>query len=1171
MKNFLCRRVLPLICVAALTLPLCCVAASAAWDPEEDESDLYSVAAWESALTLPQSLAVDLSVYIKGFYAGGSVAPVDIFWQFIDHYIELSGRGEVSLAELHSLCEAYNDVFNSKPTVSPLMQIILDGRAFGNDLFSIMMLGKVVDFTVRYDSDLGVYRIYCEDVAAYAVDSLGRYPYAKGSDRDHWISKDDAEYATMNGVVNIYTTERLSKLIITMEESGLSAKLKTLPGSDGNPKYYGIYAGGKFYADANGNPYVSPYNSNEWEINNARPDSMITDENGNIVQQVINGNYTGIDVGGLTVTLPNGDINFIDSITYDNSSKTYNIDASQTVYEGDTYNYYTYNYSYEWTYHVNYTSITYIGQTEEYDKYYEVYYELPDGRDSADLTREELEQLNLAIDVIPYGRSTDDTSLRSLYHFDGDTKDSSYWNYTTGLTWNKGASLTYMDAGVFNGALYLDETEHDFTMKLPSGLGAGDFTLQFRYYQSHTATPQTDSYIKFGDTVLMQFDGDAFRNSSGTALAETPVGTWNEIALIRDSGKLYYYLNGVSIGSVDLTSAFGTDVTFHFGSSQQTYKYFDELRILNYALVTGGVNYEPTSVPHDTNLALVLPTDSTPVADEYWSITSSGENLFTEYDIGGGTASEEFVSDYGESMGGYTYYNSFTPSNVAFPQWGLCYNYNQAQSYDGYTSLTNLQPGGKVTKSSSTNSRTYGYNKGLMTALWHQSESYASAPYNTYLADGTYTLSVVLSDGTVSSFTFTTATGVEYSDSAVFDWGTIGTYSLYHEQNRNSSSQSFKNWQLGQYLYIEPNEGTTIDIRHIELVVGDSTDLKAEFVSAIVGLSPDQLNTPTLAVRTDLEITGIQIGGVRPSIPQKGQVWALVESQRITSIQIYNGSAWEACDGRIWTGSRWIPASSYNVITLQDMYDIADATPDYEYIYSESGFWSWWQKSWNAFQERLFKALESAGLGAGCDHAYAIQSTTEATCSDPGERIYRCPLCDGEYIEEIPALGHDWIQTEETEDVYQLPEGTSCPTCSSLDFDLQLDEETAAYSCTCNSCQISWTVPAEVEAGKRVYRCSRCDATTTDPNQDQGFFDALGNFLADGVEWITAKLKQLVDSLSGITATLEEYAAQLEGVGGQFPSFLAAAVEVMPEDLMITVWFSVIVMIALAVWLKFFR
>lgn len=168
------------------------------------------------------------------------------------------------------------------------------------------------------------------------------------------------------------------------------------------------------------------------------------------------------------------------------------------------------------------------------------------------------------------------------------------------------------------------------------------------------------------------------------------------------------------------------------------------------------------------------------------------------------------------------------------------------------------------------------------------------------------------------------------------------------------------------YLFVGFNPKTdkvpTQPIVYMELVKGTSTDLKAEFHEDVAILDKDDQFKPTLAVRTDLEITDYQIGGVRPAIPSKGLVYALVQSGHITSLQIYNGQAWEAVDGRIWTGERWIPYSSYNIITLQDMYDISDTTNDYEYIYTETGFWSWWQRSWNEFTGKLFGLL---GGGAG--------------------------------------------------------------------------------------------------------------------------------------------------------------------------------------------------------------
>lgn len=74
------------------------------------------------------------------------------------------------------------------------------------------------------------------------------------------------------------------------------------------------------------------------------------------------------------------------------------------------------------------------------------------------------------------------------------------------------------------------------------------------------------------------------------------------------------------------TTAFGDIILVHFGDEQQTFKYFDEFRFVSKSLY-GQYNYTPTSVPFDTNLTLVLPDSQIPLADEYWSITASSDNL----------------------------------------------------------------------------------------------------------------------------------------------------------------------------------------------------------------------------------------------------------------------------------------------------------------------------------------------------------------------------------------------------------------------------------------------------------------------------------------------------------------------------------------------------------------
>ena len=674
--------------------------------------------------------------------------------------------------------------------------------------------------------------------------------------------------------------------------------------------------GNGVYADSAGLPFAAWVNEGQAAINQPRPDTSVKDEtgeaakdeNGQIIDNSTNDNSTNIDLSGMTITLPNGDVQIADAVIYDESTKTYYIDSHDTTNINITYNYH-------WEYHINYTSITYIGQTEQYDKYYEVYYELPDGRDSADLTAEDLEQLDFALDVVGYARSADDTSLRALYHFDGDTHDSSYWNYCSDFVWHEGASLTYMDAGAFNGALYLDEGNHRFTFVLPSNIGDGNFTMSFRYYQSATPAPQYDSAFYFwtnkdGSAVknVLAFDGALLHASNG-ATVSLSTGTWNEICLQRHDGYIYYMLNGVCWASVSDPTFYYASIGVQFGSKQQTYRYLDEFRFVNKALYEAP--YECPSVPFDTNLSLVLPDSAKPVADEYWSF----DKTITPYWC-------------------YDFTNSTLPSCSATNYPGDLATFGGGSQKEGYVHIAG----------SATGSLTFyppGQTKGDGSEVFPR-----AAAAGDWYSKLPLTCQVVTKDGSMYAMTVTMPDGRRppINASQTFDWGTMNF--------------------TGQMLNLKVNAGSALDVVYIELVPGTEANTGHKWVTQIVPV--ESYEKPTLAVRTDIPITGKQIGGPRPSLPEKGLVWAMVEGGVIKSIQIYNGQAWQACDGRIFTGTRWIPYGSYNIITMKDFYDVVDASgQDFSYIYSETGFWNWWQKSWNTFTNRFFSALESAGLDTG--------------------------------------------------------------------------------------------------------------------------------------------------------------------------------------------------------------
>lgn len=872
-------------------------------------------------------------------------------------------------------------------------------------------------------------------------------------------------------------------------------------------------AGTNIFVDPNGFPYVAPVEG-RYALDSSRKDTNVkeTDGEGNVteIDNSVTDNSTNIDLSGMSVTFPDGTFQYIDQLIYDDSTKTYYVD-SHDQYET--------NYHYTYQYHINYTSITYIGQTEEYNKYYEVYYELPDGRSSADLSREELEQLNISMDVIPYDRAADDARLRSLYHFDGDTRDSSYWNYCTSFDWDYGGSITYMDASTFGGALYLDEQPHGFTLTLPSELGTDDFTIQFRYYQSHTQAPAMDSYISSGSTTLLGMTGKYFFPGSDTSVTPvwfTNVGTWNEIALIRSHGTLYYYVNGVRSASKALTAALTDKLEFIFGTTQQTYKYLDELRVLSYALVPDGSNYTPTSVPYDTNLALVLPEGYIAVADEYWSVNLSDD----------ATSAANFTA--GDQLPA-----GFETSGLAI-----------SSGTNGMT-FTPTSSGSWLRVPTGTNDRYFGFS-----------------------------LNFTLSSGDILKYTGVSRRG-EFSKSLNSPSSSMSSLTIPELFFTGGSIKGSSN-----YIYVYLDQ--PVEIAALEWFVTSACSSQSAAVTALnaysdafsaghesnVVLIEEGLDADLLAVKTDIPITGHQIGGVRPSLPVKGQVWALVESGYIRSLQIYTGSAWEAVDGRIWTGSRWIPYSSFNVITLKDMSDIVDGSGNYEYIYTEEGFWGWLQRWLNEFKQDLFAILR--GGKDTCSHAYVDEVITEATCTEPGQRRRTCSLCGESVLEDVPALGHDWLPVEVIQDHYDLPAGTVCPGCGSDAFSFVLDDD-GVFHCSCPGCDTSWDVQGDLIYGETTYQCSRCDETYVESNEgSSGLFESLGNFLSDGVRWVGSKLSQLVESLSGLNDAFRGFAERIRSMGGEFPALIGAFFAIMPEDLMTVIWFGLIAVVTLLAWRKWF-
>lgn len=625
------------------------------------------------------------------------------------------------------------------------------------------------------------------------------------------------------------------------------------------------------------------------------------------------------------------------------------------------------------TYNIDYTQVTYIGASEEYEAY-EYYYRLPDGRSSADMTAEDLEQLNLNYDVMNYGKAADDGRLRSLYHLDGNTEDASYWVNDTSFTWKTNPSIEYLEATNFEGCLYLDEQDHAFELKLPSRLSASDFTLQFRYYhygygdtENNTATNYTDLVVQSVDSTTQNAYSTLFTNLAGTLTTNstTPIGQWSEVAVIRDGAILYTYVNGVVISSKAFVDVLGDTLVFDF-KDVAVRRMIDEIRVFNYAMYEAGESYTPITVPMDTNLVLILPDEAVPLPDAYWDFNTDG-NLLTYQDFTQG----ETYPIYNISAGTPQYFNYTTTAPLFSSVQALAMPVGSDKTdmnYVVYSDYLHLQtyslesdnyykfPLPNVSRFQQSASP-YGWysGSGAVVPLTFKSNRGAFENVSGLVAGTEYSFTLVLSDGSQFSHSFTyqgaslqsgfTAQEMylyySYTD---FEWGRL----LYQWNGMNGSSGYNAN-----VVCIQPLRD--LDIVYMELKEGEPNDQSDAYKTVIYNESDIEPNT--IAVRSTVPVRSWRIGGVRPTLPYKGDVWFNIQGSRITSTQIYNGYMWVEVDCRIWTGERWAWPNYFDILTQQDMTDIKGTT-DNVYIQDTDGYYSWITEQWKSLLDLLNQIVD---------------------------------------------------------------------------------------------------------------------------------------------------------------------------------------------------------------------
>lgn len=521
------------------------------------------------------------------------------------------------------------------------------------------------------------------------------------------------------------------------------------------------------------------------------------------------------------------------SLTYNPSTQTYNVQFSD-------------NRSYTYQFYYDYTYITYIGSSAEYREAYKVYYELPDGRSSGDLTADELKGLSLQFDMVNYDKAASDTLTRALYPFDGDVENVSY--FENNATWVIGASTEYLEASEgFGGALVYDEklkSRLNFIADTPFDVSDG-FTIQMRLY--FYGSPS-------GGSFNILFNGDAIFPRSSASWA-------------------------------------GSTINWSTGDSSLT-NWYDFLSIWNNGITVR----EWTGVDFDS--------------DEY-------------------------------GLGSF----DFAPKSIPVGQW-FDFTIVYVPPSAGFVSTTFEQYYNDPTYSG----RYYVYVNGVLiaTQVYKPYSSYTSAAYFRY----------VKGDSGVAWDSTSSEVGQAYAAPPL---------------------TSFR----GLSIFSPLTDGNLVLIDNLRIVntalytgVQSFTPTPVPFDTNLVYVLPSVagLNDNTVAIMSQLPVSGYRVGGIRPTDPTlaAGYVYMHIDGEFVDSVQQYNGSYWEEVTARLYTGVRWIPVTAFNVYTLEDMFDIIDPDADgggnsVDSIYQ---YYLWWSGEWGSFQQwlqgtmaTLIEAIQNSGSG----------------------------------------------------------------------------------------------------------------------------------------------------------------------------------------------------------------
>ena len=361
-------------------------------------------------------------------------------------------------------------------------------------------------------------------------------------------------------------------------------------------------SGDKKYYDSPGNNTTMDYYANNSAINKATGNISNSGANNENCYNTFSSSVTNNRTLSIVKDSYNTTNNTYETLVYNPVTNTYSI-VNNISYNKQYDTYYIENNEYNYYVTNNYTYVSYyiINNETDEESYYEIYYEMPDGRNSYDLEKEDIWGEYFIYDVVGYESvQEDDGKTLALYHLDGDGKDSSYW---------KNSDMP-LSSGIFYDGKFglglLINTGID--IRLPNSFDYNNFTLEFTILSGERGSDRQFNF--FGESHL---------------IVNYPANSVLSYVVQSVNGVVSIYENGAFVGN-----------PFHNDYSGQVYKSFfrflknsdgtysigfypvysgksyilDEIRLSNCPLYSGNSISVPTQA-FDTNQVLVLPENPT--------------------------------------------------------------------------------------------------------------------------------------------------------------------------------------------------------------------------------------------------------------------------------------------------------------------------------------------------------------------------------------------------------------------------------------------------------------------------------------------------------------------------------------------------------------------------------